>query len=198
MPLDSLVAPLAAFLAPTSPLPPPPVQFHGEGVVHTTIYAGVRRMRDDFEPADEPWTLGIALDIREPGRQESLEFGYFYSEADDDTRVGTNTLDVDNTVHELWAGGRWAFDPWGGSLQPYLGIGGSVLYAKFKSSGIGGEDSNSGWAVGLYGHGGLDWKFADGWSVGLDLRALVTTQAKLQREVPLDSLQAALTLTWAW
>lgn len=198
MPLDSFVAPLAAFLAPASPLAPPPVQYHGEGVVHTRLFAGFRSLRDDFAPADEPYMFGIGLDINETGRRAGFEAGYFYSHADDDTEVGANSLDVESTIHEVWAGGRWSFDPWDGPIEPYLGVGGSILYAEFKTSGLGDSDANTGWAVGVYGHGGVDWVFTEGWSIGIDLRALVSTQATLQREVPLDYLQAALTLSWSW
>ncbi len=196
--LESLVAPLATFLAPASPLAPPPVQFHGAGVVHTTVYVGGRDMKAEFEPADQPFTFGIALDIHEPGRSTSFEAGYFYSSDDASTRFGANSVDISTTVHELWAGGRWAFDPWDGPLRPYVGLGGSLLRAKFETSGGGGSDSNSGTAIGIYAHGGLEFEFGGGWSAGIDLRGLYSTEAKLQQSTPLDYVQAALTLSYAW
>ncbi len=198
MPLDSIVGPLAAFLAPTSPMAPPPVQFHGEGVVHTTLYAGVRSLKDDFAPADEPLLFGIGIDVHEPGRNASFEAGYFYSTDEESTRVAGNSIDVSSTIHELWAGGRWSFDPWSGPVQPYVGLGGSLLRAKYEAKGLGNTNENTGWAIGLYAHGGVDIGLGGGWSVGLDLRGLVSTSAKLQEEVPLDYVQAAATLSWAW
>jgi len=199
MPLDSLVAPLAAFLAPASPLPPiAPLQFHSRGEVRTTLYAGVRLLGDDFEPAEENLLLGIALDVRESGDRASFEAGYFYSFGDGSAPSGANTIDVESCVHELWVGGRWTYDPFDSRLQPYVGIGLSVLRAEYQTAGLGLSSRDTGWAAGVYGHGGIAWEFGGGWAVGLDLRALYSTPATLQREVPLDYMQAAFTLSWAW
>ncbi len=198
MPLDSLVAPLAAFLAPATPLPPPVPQFHGRGEMRTTLYAGPRWMDDDFAPAEDHLLLGIALDVREPGGRASFEAGYFYSTGDGDSSIGANTVKVDSLVHELWMGGRWTFDPWESPLRPYVGVGFSLLKAEYSTESLGLEDSNSGWALGVYGHGGLAWEFGGGWAAGIDLRTLYSTPATLQREVPLDYLQAAFTVSWAW
>jgi hypothetical protein len=196
--LDSFVAPLASFLAAPGPVPVPVPQFHALGEVRTSLYYGQRLMSSDFEPADEHDLFGIAMDVHEPGSIGSFELGYFYSSGDGKAPVGANTIDVESVVHEVWVGGRWTFDPWDGALHPYVGVGLSILHAEFETKGLGGSDSNEGWAVGAYGHGGIDVGFADGWSVGLDLRALVSTPATLQEETPLDYVQAAVTLSWTW
>jgi hypothetical protein len=142
--------------------------------------------------------FGLALDVRELGGRASFEAGYFYSKGDGDAPSGANTIDVESIAHELWVGGRWSFDPWESRLQPYLGIGLSVLRAEYSTEGLGVMSRDTGWALGAYGHGGLAWEFGDGWAVGLDLRMLYSTPAPLQREVPLDYMQAAFTLSWAW
>lgn len=203
--LDSLVAPLASFLAqpglaPAPVLPPvsPVPQFHALGEVRTSLYFGLRLLDDDFEPADEHTLLGIAMDVHEVDSRTSFELGYFRSIGDGSQRFGANSIDVDSCVHELWVGGRWTYDPWDGPLKPYVGVGLSLLRAEYETKGLGESDSNKGWAAGIYGHGGIEWEFTEGWSVGLDLRTLFSTPAKLQREVPLDYYQAALTLNWAW
>lgn len=202
MPLDSFVAPLAAFLAPTGPLAPAaplaPAQYHAQGVVRTVLHAGFRTLDDDFDPAEEQTVLGISMDVRGAGGNGSFEAGYFYSSGDGDTRAGANSIDVESLVHEVWMGGRWAFDPWDSPIRPYAGAGLSILRAEFSTEGLGGSDSNSGWAAGVYGHGGVEWDFGGGWAVGLDLRVLYSTPAALQEEVPLDYVQAGLTLSWTW
>ncbi|MCY2959522.1 MAG: outer membrane beta-barrel protein [Planctomycetota bacterium] len=218
MPLDSFVAPLAVFLAPTSPVAPagtltptlasppaafalPPLaapQFHAQGVMRTIVYAGARSMDSDFAPADDQTVFGIAIDVRQADGDASFETGYFFSSGDGDTRVGANSIDVESHTHELWMGARWRFDPWDGPFQPYVGTGLSLLRAEYKTDGLGGSDSNSAWAFGAYVHGGLEWNFAEGWSVGVDLRLLYSTPASLQADTALDYMQAALTLGWAW
>lgn len=199
MPLDSLVAPLAAFLAPASPLALPAApQFHAQGIVRTIVWAGTRSLDSDFEPADEHTVLGISIDVRGAEGRASFETGYYYSYGDGSERVGVNSVDVDSHVHELWMGGRWTFDPWDGPLQPYVGVGLSLLRAEYQTDGLGGSSSNSGWAYGVYGHGGLDFRFGDGWGVGIDLRTLYSTPASLQEDVPLDYLQATVALSWTW
>jgi len=196
--LDSLVAPLASFLAQPGLAPTPAPQFHALGEVRTSLYFGLRLLDDDFEPADEQTLLGIAMDVHEVDSMTSFEVGYFRSIGDGKQTIGANSIDVDSCVHELWVGARWTYDPWSGSLKPYVGVGLSVLRAEYETEGLGESDSNKGWAVGAYAHGGIEWEFTDGWSVGLDLRTLYSTPAKLQREVPLDYYQAAFTLNWTW
>jgi len=196
--LDSLVAPLATFLAQPGLAPAPAPQFHGLGEVRTSLYFGLRLLDDDFEPADEQTLLGLAIDVHEVDSISSFELGYFRSFGDGSSDFGANSVDVDACVHELWGGGRWTYDPWAGSLHPYVGVGLSVLRAEYETEGIGGSSSNKGWAAGVYGHGGIEWTIAERWSVGLDLRALFSTPAKLQREVPLDYYQAAFTVSWNW
>ena len=198
MPLDSLAAPLAAFLAPAGPLAPAPAQFHGAGEARTTIYAGVHWLRDEFDPAQDQTILGIALDVREPGGRASFEAGYFRSFGDGSTRIGATSVDVDSCVHELWVGGRWSFDPWDNRFHPYVGGGLSAMYAEYETQVPGAHDSDTGWAIGAYGHGGIEWDLGGGWAVGLDLRMLVSTSATLQEKVPLDYVQPALTLSWTW
>jgi hypothetical protein len=196
MPLDSLVGPLAAFLAP--PAPAPATQFHGAGEVHTSIYAGLRLLSDEFEPAEEPLLLGIAFDVHEPGDRASFEAGYFLSLGDGDARIGATNVEVESRIHEIWMGGRWNFDPWEGPLRPYVGVGFSALNAKYETKALGQTSSNDGWAFGAYAHGGIEWRLGGGWAVGLDMRGLVSTPATLQEEVPLDYWQGALTFGWTW
>ncbi|MBL8862530.1 MAG: outer membrane beta-barrel protein [Planctomycetes bacterium] len=198
MPLDSLVGPLAAFLAPAGPPLVPTPQYHGEGLFRTSVHLGLRQVQDDFEPAEEHSVFGLVLDVREAGRSEGFEVGLLRSSGDGRIQVGAGELEAESVIWELFVGARWSFDPWSGPLRPHLGVGGSLLYAEFDVSGLGGSDSNSGWAVGVYGGGGIEWRFSDDWAVGLDLRLLYSTPATLQEEAPLDYVQAALTLSWAW
>ncbi len=196
--LDSLVAPLATFLAGPGLAPAPAPQFHALGEVRTSLFFGQRLLDDEFEPVEEQTLLGISMDVHEVDSLQSFEVGYFRSIGDGSESIGANTVDVDSCVHELWVGGRWTYDPWSSSLHPYVGAGLSLLRAEFETKGVGGSDSDKGWAAGVYGHGGIEWTFAERWSVGLDLRALFSTPAKLQREVPLDYYQVAFTLSWTW
>lgn len=197
--VDSLVSPLAAFLAPASPIAPAPApQFHGQGEVRTTIHVGSRWLDDDFEPAEEQLVLGVSLDVREPAARVGFEAGYFYSIGDGSTRVDGARIEADSCIHELWMGGRWNFDPFDGPVRPYVGVGASVLNAEFETKTAGDSDANDGWAFGLYGHAGVAFELGSGWSVGLDLRTLYTTKATLQRDVALDNLQGAIGLSWTW
>jgi hypothetical protein len=198
MPLDTLVAPLAAFLAPAAPPLAPTPQFHGAVEVRTSVLFGVSRLDDDFEPAEEHTLLGLVFDAREPGRTIGFEFGYLQTFGDGTASIGANTAKADACVHELFFGARWTFDPFDGPVRPYLGTGVSVLRGEFEAEALGLSNGESGWAWGLYGHGGLEWNFTTGWAVGVDLRTLLTTKASLQEQVPLDAWQAALTLTWSW
>lgn len=198
MVFESLVAPLAAFLGPSAPLPAPAPQFHGEGIVRTTIYAGSRWLNSDFAPAEDQLVFGIDIDVREPAGKTGFEAGYFRSFADGNTSVGAGSVDVESLVHEFWGGARWSFDPWFGRARPYVGTGMSLLYATYDVDGFGGSTHGSGWALGLYGHAGLEWAFSSGWAVGVDLRTLVSTGTDLQASVELDYTQAALTLSWGW
>jgi len=117
--LDSLVAPLATFLAQPGLAPAPAPQFHALGEVRTSLYFGLRLLDDDFEPADEQTLLGIAIDVHEVDSISSFELGYFRSFGDGSSDFGANSVDVDACVHEIWGGGRWTYDPWAGSLHPY-------------------------------------------------------------------------------
>jgi len=198
MVLESLVAPLAAFLGPSAPLPAPVPQFHGVGVVRTTLYAGLHSLTSDFAPADDQVVFGIDIDVREPAGKMGFEAGYFRSFADESTSVGAGSVDVESLVHEFWGGARWTFEPWFGRARPYVGTGLSALYASYDTDGFGGSTHGSSWALGLYGHAGLEWTFAGRWAVGLDLRTLLSTEAELQANVRLNYTQAAFTLSWGW
>lgn len=198
MVFESLVAPLAAFLGPSAPLPAPVPQFHGVGIVRTTLYAGLHSLNSDFAPADDQIVFGIDIDVREPAGKTGFEAGYFRSFADGSTDVGVGSIDVESSVSEFWGGARWTFDPWFGRARPYVGTGFSALYATYDADGFSGSTRGSGWAFGIYGHAGLEWAFSGGWAVGVDLRTLVSTDAALQASVNLDYTQAALTLSWGW
>jgi len=191
-----LAAPLAPEPALAHPLAP---QFHGVGVVRTILSFGVARLGDEFEPADEPLVFGLGVDVREPAAELGFETGLFYNLDDADQDVpGAGTLAVETEVWEIYLGGGWTFDPWLSRLKPHAGVGLSALYARFDASGLGGSSHESGWAFGLYGHVGLDWDFGGGWSVGIDVRGLVSTEASLQEDVPLDYVHGVVTLGWAW
>jgi hypothetical protein len=202
MVFESLVAPLAAFLGPPAPplapLLAPVPQFYGQGVVRTTLYAGIHGLNSDFDPADDQKILGIDIDVREPAGTTGFEAGYFRSFGDGSANVGAGSVDVESCVNEFWCGARWTFEPWLGHVRPYVGMGGSFLYGTFDTDGFGGSTHGSGWALGVYGHGGLEWNFSGGWAVGLDLRALVSTDTDLQASVSFDYTQAAFTVSWAW
>jgi opacity protein-like surface antigen len=198
MVIAPLVAPLLAPLASAPPAFPLP-QFHGEGRVQTSLWLGLRDLSSDFDPASGHTVLGIDVHVHEPASRAGLELGYFYSWGDGSESVsGGGSLDVTSSLHEFWAGGRWQFDPWESSLKPYVGVGFSLLYVDYETSGLGASNHADDWAFGVYGHAGLSWEFAPGWSLDLDVRTLYSTKADLQDSTSLDYLQAGLVLGWAW
>jgi hypothetical protein len=105
-----------------------------------------------------------------PGAPFGLEAGGFWS--DDSEGVGSVTGDVH--IREAFIG-VWRPIETGGSLRPYVGIGGTGIHAEGKSS-LGTEHDDS---AGMYLHGGLFLDLGSHVVLALDLRTVFLTHLEL-------------------
>ncbi len=202
MVIAPIVIPLTAAFAAPAPAAPsafPVPQFQGQGVGRTSLLFGGRSLNSDFDPADGHAVLGIDINVREPSGILGFEGGYTYAWGDGDGRLGGGAAGrAESTVHELWAGGRWTFDPSVLGARPYVGVGLSVLRGSFDVSALGSTSSDSSWALGVYAHGGLFWDIGDNWSAGVDLRALLSSPSSLQDDASFDYVQGGVSIGWRW
>lgn len=166
-------------------------QFDADADVRFHLLFGLSDLDADFAPADEHTVVGIGITVRDKYSVLGFEAAYGYSWGEGHE----GGVRIDSEIHEFTAGARWTFEPFGPALLPYVSLGGAVSFANQDIEGEGGE---SDYAFGIYARAGLRLEFGEGWSVGVDVRALEAEGAKLQTTLGMDQVQAALTVGWAW
>lgn len=144
----------------------------GEHVGQLDLLVGPRALDDDFEPADDPLEIGLALSLGKPEWPVLLAVDLSVASGDGDMPVvagglpATSTADVD--IHELDLGVRRYF---GERTVGYVGGGAAWVRAEVEvglDGAFTGKDDGS--ELGLWAGGGLRRRFGNGFQVGLDGR----------------------------
>jgi opacity protein-like surface antigen len=190
-----LALPIVSSSCATSP-------FHEGNRFETTVMANLawRCADNDLEPVDEQRALGLEADVRLPNADTGLELGLFHSRRDGTRDSGT--VDVEASMTELSAGGRWEYGDWLFGSRPYASAGAALLFVSTESDGPGGaSQSATDWTVGPYIRFGLEWPVTERLSIALDYRQVMFTQAF--RDLRLDEIstdanysQGGIVLSW--
>lgn len=152
----------------------------------TRIMLGLQQLDEDFwEPIDRLPFLGMETSYENTGDWIGFEWGGAVSFGDDSMGVDDpspgSELVVDIEFYEVYAGVYRSFLR-GAALRPYVGAGVSVIFfdgeKKLREPGQPTvEDDRDDFTLGFYAHGGLAYQFSENFQVGIDLRALVGTDA---------------------
>ncbi|MBL8857629.1 MAG: outer membrane beta-barrel protein [Planctomycetes bacterium] len=151
-----------------------PYQHFAQYQTKLQLDVGKRSPDSAFEPVDEHTSYGIEAVISQPGARGGLELGLFYS-TDEETRdVSGGRTKFKGTMTEFSVGGRWEGDLWYAHSRPYASAGASLLFPKYSERPDSGSSrSDSGWAIGPYIRGGLEWTLTDNLTIALDYRQVL-------------------------
>ena len=152
-----------------------PYQHFAQYQTKLQIDAAQRSVDSAFRPVDDQTAFGIEAVISQPGARSALELGLFRS-TDDLTRdvSGVGRVKYKGSLTEFSVGGRWTNDVWYANARPYAGAGVSLLFPKYSETpASGSSQSDSGWALGPYIRGGLEWSLGDSLTVALDYRQVL-------------------------
>jgi hypothetical protein len=132
----------------------------------------------ELEPVDQQRAFGLEADVRLPHDQTGLELGLFHSDRDGTRNLnGAGEADVGSSMTEASVGGRWRYGAtWVLGAEPYASAGASLIFLSTKSDGPrGASQSATDWTVGPYIRFGLQWTFAERFSIALDYRQVLFT-----------------------
>ena len=161
-----------------------------EDAMRVAVLVGGRVLDDDVEPLDEQPMVGLEIDSMATDPAWRYELGLSYS-TDDDTEGGS---DAELSMWEAYAGVRWlVLGP--RRLRPYVGGGFSFAVTELDVSGVGTPSDQS---IGGYLHGGVTYDLTRHVFVGIDVRARLGQDFRLD-SVELDGFQqqAAVVLGFA-
>ena len=139
---------------------------------------GARQLDDTpaWRPLDEPFVFAVEAEFHGADSILGPEIGLSLA-ADGDEIMG---IDVQSAFAELYVGLRLT-GTFGssGSLHPYVGAGGSFVFADI--TGVSGllEVSDDDVSFGAYVHAGIYWTFGRAFSLGVDGRVLAGTDVEL-------------------
>ncbi len=133
---------------------------------NVNAFAGVKSLDgDDWGPLGEQAATGIDADFRRPDWPLSCVVGYSYS-FDGDTVDG---IDVEGSTSELYVGARKIFDVSPG-VRPFVGGGIALVSAEYEDAVRGIKVSDDDSAAGLWLGGGIYYRVARNFNIGLSLR----------------------------
>lgn len=201
-----LLAWLSACAA-TSPQNQSLAQYDRPAVRNATLLIGQRSLdkNQDWKPAEDQVLVGLQLDWYDPDwwyhedRSIGYELGLFYSTDDDDVSIpGVGSVDVQATTAELSFGGRLTLHSERLRLHPYIGGGGSVIWAEADPATGTSGDAEDDWSFGAYGHAGVYWDAWEGLVLGVDYRLLAFAKVDVGVDTDVDYEQLALTLGFSF
>ena len=194
--LDRELASLAGPLPPAATASEQEDAAPSSSVTDVFVLLGARRLDDStaWDMLDEPVVFGVEFANRRRGSWFGFEGGF--QAAYDDTNV--LGVDVSDLFLEFYLGGRITGDLGAdGRFHPYLGLGGTLIYAEVTGEAGGLSVSDDDTSLGLYGHAGVYVRLGQVFQLGLDARAVTGTDVSLFGIASdADYTQLALLLGW--
>lgn len=151
-----------------------PAQYFAQYQTKLMLDVGRRNADSAFEPVDDQTAFGVELDIRQPNARTGLELGLFRSTEEKSKDFGGTRVDYTGHMTELSVGGRWYNEKGYANAHPYACAGASLLFPSWKEhNSAGGSRDDTGWAVGPYLRGGVEWMLGNHLSLALDYRIVI-------------------------
>jgi len=144
------------------------------------LLVGYQDLDEEYwEPSDGHMAFGMETSFERLSDWVGGEGGWLFSMQDERDTFGDTVVGVDRTQVEIYFGFhrtflREAF------FRPYVGAGGSFLWVEADqeigpSGGVYASDEERELALGAYVHAGAALQITDTWQIGLDYRALLST-----------------------
>jgi opacity protein-like surface antigen len=144
---------------------------------------GFRQLSSDWDPTDTQAILGVLTDFSFWDAPLHIELGL---------RGSSDSGDVDGNRVKLGVGDFLAgvmFIPDRGYMRPYFSLGLASVYAETKFNGAKDDDTSEGYYVA----GGLMWRPAPNFDIGVDARYIGGTDLELNgNAVDVDNFSVAL------